>query len=364
MEYLNYTYLAPAKVNLVLKIGEKNPANNLHYIFSIIRRISVFDRITFEINEDRHKLKVIPGKTVLKQLNKKELQEYADNLEKKLSGDDNLIIKASDLFFDKINLKNKYINAAVEKNIPMQAGLGGGSSDAAGMLNILNSIYSNPLNYDELNSIAIKLGSDVSFFLKEKDALAAGNGEIIIPIAEKLLKKYYIAVIVPKFGISTKEAYNAFDDLVLTKKINYYNILNLNFSSKLDIIKKINNANDSDSSNVKNYCGAGKLNDLSKLSELGIGSEFENDFENVVLDMYPVLKDIKNYTIQQGTNKNVKAEVGMLSGSGSAMFAVFKTKENASAYIADIKNKTFSSQIKFIFLGETDFKEKLNQLKS
>ena len=361
MEYLNYTYLAPAKVNLILKIGEKNPANNLHYIFSIIRRISVFDRITFEINEDRHKLKVIPGKTVLKQLDKKELQEYTDNLEKKLSGDDNLIIKASDLFFDKINLKNKYINAAVEKNIPMQAGLGGGSSDAAGMLNILNRIYNNPLNYDELNSIAIKLGSDVSFFLKEKDALVAGNGEIIIPVAEKSLKKYYIAVIVPKFGISTKEAYEAFDDLVLTKKINYYNILNLNFSSKLDIIKKINNVNDPDSNNAKKYCESDKLKDLNELS---IGSEFENDFENVILDMYPVLKDIKNYTIQQVTNKNVKAEAGMLSGSGSAMFGVFKTKKDASAYRADIKNKTFSSQIKFIFLGETDFKEKLNQLKS
>ncbi len=364
MEYLNYTYLAPAKVNFVLKIGEKNPANNLHYIFSIIRRVSVFDRITFKINEDGNKLKVIPGKTILKQLDKKELEEYADNLEKKLSDDDNLIIKASNLFFNKINLKNKYINAAVEKNIPMQAGLGGGSSDAAGMLNILNRIYNNPLNYDELNSIAVKLGSDVSFFLKEKDALVAGNGEIIIPIAEKSLKKYYIAVIVPKFGISTKAAYEAFDDLVLTKKINYYNILNLNFSSKLDILKNTNSANESDSINAENYCEAVKLKDLNDLSELGIGSEFENDFEDVILDMYPVLKDIKNFTIQQRTDKKAKAEAGMLSGSGSAMFGVFKTAKDASAYIADIENKTFSSQIKFKFLGETDFKEKLNQLKS
>lgn len=358
MEYLNYTYLAPAKVNFVLKIGEKNPANNLHYIFSIIRRVSVFDRITFEINEDGNKLKVIPGETVLKQLDKKELQEYADNLEKKLSGDDNLIIKASNLFFNKINLENKYINAVVEKNIPMQAGLGGGSSDAAGMLNILNRIYNNPLNYDELNGIAIKLGSDVSFFLKEKDALVAGNGEIIIPIAEKSLKKYYIAVIVPKFGISTKEAYEAFDDLVLTKKINYYNILNLNFSSKLDILKNINSVDDSDNRNAKNYCEAGELSDFS------IDPEFENDFENVILDMYPVLKDIKNFTIRQRAVQDAQAEACMLSGSGSAMFGVFKTVKDASAYIADIENETFSSQIKFIFLGETDFKEKLNQLKS
>ena len=359
MEYLNYTYLAPAKVNFFLKIGEKNPANNLHYIFSIIRRVSVFDRITFEINEDHNKLKVIPGKTISKQLVQKELQEYTDNLEKKLLGDDNLIIKASNLFFNKINLKNKYINAVVEKNIPMQAGLGGGSSDAAGMLNILNRIYHNPLNYDELNSIAIKLGSDVSFFLNERDALVAGTGEIIIPIAEKSLKKYYIAVIVPKFGISTKEAYEAFDDLVLTKKINYYNILNLNFSSKPDILKKINSVNNSGSKDTKNY------HELTGLNDLNIDSKFENDFENVILDMYPVLKDIKNFTIQYGTaNENALAEAGMLSGSGSAMFGVFKSTAGASAYISDIENKAFRSQIKFIFLGETDFKERLNQSKS
>jgi 4-diphosphocytidyl-2-C-methyl-D-erythritol kinase len=361
VEYLNHTYLAPAKVNFVLKIGEKNPANNLHYILSIIRRISVFDRITFKINEDENKLKVIPGETALKQLNEKELQEYTDNLAKKLSGEDNLIIKASNLFFNKINLKNKYICAVVEKNIPMQAGLGGGSSDAAGMLNMLNKIYNNPLNYDELNSIAIKLGSDVSFFLKEEDSFVAGNGEIIIPIARKLLKKYYIAVIVPKFGVSTKEAYEAFDDLVLTKKINYYNILNLNFSSKHDILKNIDNVNNSDSKNAKNYCN---LSGLSDLSALDVGLKFENDFENVILALYPILKDIKNFTTQQKTNKNANAEVCMLSGSGSAMFGVFKTKKDASAYITAIENKSFSSQIKFRFLGETDFKEKLNQLES
>lgn len=162
----------------------------------------------------------------------------------------------------------------------------------------------------------------------------------------------------PKFGISTKEAYEAFDDLVLTKKINYYNILNLNFSSKLDILKNINSVDDSDNRNAKNYCEAGELSDFS------IDPEFENDFENVILDMYPVLKDIKNFTIRQRAVQDAQAEACMLSGSGSAMFGVFKTVKDASAYIADIENETFSSQIKFIFLGETDFKEKLNQLKS
>lgn len=347
MECIRYSYLAPAKVNFILKIGEKNPANNLHSIFSIIRRISIFDKVTFEINEDRNKLKSLPGESIASQLTKNELQEYADNLEKELSNDKNLIIKASNLFFNKINLKNKYINAIIEKNIPMQAGLGGGSSDAAGMLNILNKIYNNPLNYDELNNIAIKLGSDVSFYLKEKDSLVTGNGEIIKSISRRSLKKYYITVIVPKFGVSTKEAYDAFDDLVLTKKINYYNIFNLNFNYNFD---KLNIKNEDDFENI----------DLKNCINLGIDLKCENDFENVMLNKYPVLKKIKNSMIK----KNMKAELGMLSGSGSAMFGVFKSKKDALIYLNSIEKERFSSQIKFKFLGETNFKEKLNQLQN
>jgi 4-diphosphocytidyl-2-C-methyl-D-erythritol kinase len=347
VECIRYSYLAPAKVNFILKIGEKNPANNLHNIFSIVRRISIFDKVTFEINEDRNKLKSLPGESIASQLTKNELQEYADNLEKELSNDKNLIIKASVLFFNKINLKNKYINAIIEKNIPMQAGLGGGSSDAAGMLNILNKIYNNPLNYDELNNIAIKLGSDVSFYLKEKDSFVTGNGEIIKSISRRSLKKFYIAVIVPKFGISTKEAYDAFDDLVLTKKINYYNIFNLNFNYNFD---KLNIKNENDFENI----------DLKNCINLGIDLKCENDFENVMLNKYPVLKKIKDSMIK----KNMKAELGMLSGSGSAMFGVYKSKKDALIYLNSIGKERFSSQIKFKFLGETNFKEKLNQLQN
>ena len=347
MEYIRYSYLAPAKVNFILKIGEKNPANNLHNIFSIIRRISIFDKVTFEINEDRNKLKNIPGEAVASQLTKKELQEYTENLEKELSTDKNLIIKASNLFFNTINLKNKYINAIIEKNIPMQAGLGGGSSDAAGMLNILNKIYNNPLNYNELNNIAIKLGSDVSFYLKEKDSFVTGNGEIIKSISKRSLKKYYITVVVPKFGVSTKEAYDAFDDLVLTKKINYYNIFNLNFNYNFD---KLNIKNENDFEKI----------DLKNCFNSSIDLKCENDFENVILNKYPVLKKIKNSMIK----KNMKAELGMLSGSGSAMFGVFKSKKDALIYLNNIGKERFSSQIKFKFLGETNFKEKLNQLQN
>ena len=351
MEYLSYSYLAPAKVNFILKIGEKNPTNNLHSIFSIIRRISIFDKVTFKINEDKNKLKNVPGEAIINQLTKKELQEYTENLEKELSNDKNLIIKASNLFFNKINLKNKYINAIIEKNIPVQAGLGGGSSDAAGMLNILNKIYNNPLNYNELNNIAMKLGSDVSFFLKKKDSFVAGNGEIIKSISRKSLKKYYITVIVPKFGISTKEAYDAFDDLVLTKKINYYNIFNLNFNYNFD---KLNIKNENNFEDI----------DLKNCINLSMNLKCENDFEHVILNKYPVLKKIKNSLMQKKIKKNMKAELAMLSGSGSAIFGVFKTKKDAVIYLHSIGKKRFSSQIKFKFLGETNFKGKLNQLQN
>ena len=285
-----FCYYAPAKVNFSLKIGEKGP-NNLHNIQSLMRKIGIFDKISFKFTEGCYEISVIPGRILKKDIFKSEIESIA-NL-------DNIIIKAAKIYFERLNIKDKGIDALIEKNIPLKAGLGGGSSDASGMLLKLNEIFGSPFNLQELQKLAFKLGSDAPFFLTKGDAIITGFGEKIYEIPEAALPKYFIVIIIPDFGISTKEAYNHFDDFLLTNNLNYYNIQYLDFK------------------NIK----------------------FENDFETVIFRKYPILKEIKDSMAQCG------AELSLLSGSGSTVFGAFRSKEKAVTYLGSLESYPFNKTI-------------------
>ena len=294
----NITYYAPAKINFSLRIGRKEPSG-LHKIHSIIRRIGITDKISFKITENGYKIKVVPGAVLKNGGMEADLQS--------ISNENNIVAKAAKSFFNKLNIKNKGIHVLIEKNIPFNAGLGGGSSDGAGLLLKLNEVYNNILEKVELRKLALETGSDVPFFLTEGDAAVSGFGENIEEIKTGVLPKYYIVLIMPDFGISTKEAYADYDDFLLTKNINYYNIQYLGFE------------------------------DL----------EFENDFEKVILKKYPVLKEIKESLILNG------AELSLLSGSGSSIFGAFKTLNGANSYLNNLKSFHFYHRVHLSYLTET-----------
>ena len=185
---------APAKVNLTLEVLNRRD-DGFHNIQSIMQAISLYDYLIFEL-ENSNKLEIILNG------NSKEIP-YNES---------NLIYKAAVKFFEKILVSNVKLNVYIEKNIPIAAGLAGGSTDAAATLYALNKLYENILSDDEINLLCAKLGSDLNFCLNGGCALCLGRGEIIesIPFFEQS-----ISLIKPKnLGISAKEAYMNFAKLI------------------------------------------------------------------------------------------------------------------------------------------------------
>ena len=203
----------PAKINLTLKVLRKRD-DGFHDIESIMQTIDLFDYLTISA-------------------------EPAANTEIILSGtsdeipydERNLVYKAAELFLKKIalvttkRLSDAILHASpmaqrqkkaqvrddmeikihIEKNIPVSAGLAGGSTDAAGTLYGLNEIFGNPLSRAELHELCAKLGSDLNFCLEGGRQLAQGRGEILTPLE---FEEFSVSLLKPlDLGISAKEAY-------------------------------------------------------------------------------------------------------------------------------------------------------------
>ena len=182
----------PAKINLNLKVFKKDETTGFHPIESVMQSISLYDYLTVEKNNS--------GKIFLE-----------GNSDEITYDDNNLIVKAANEFFKVAKIKNTGLHIYLEKNIPVAAGLAGGSTDAAGMVFALNYIYSNPLNEEQIFEINSKLGSDINFCYQGGCKLCKGKGD---DMASLVFVEFPITLVKPKdLKISTKDAYNAFDSL-------------------------------------------------------------------------------------------------------------------------------------------------------
>ena len=180
----------PAKINLDLRVFPRDKSG-FHPIKSIMQTIGLYDYITIKITQGS---------------------------EIKLSGtsseipydEKNLCYKAAKLFLENIN-DNYSIYIYIEKNIPVEAGLAGGSTDAAGVLYGLNKLLDNPLDENKIREIASKLGSDINFCLKGGTQLCQGKGDNMVQMP---FYNFKLSLVKPKnLKISTKDAYMAFDNL-------------------------------------------------------------------------------------------------------------------------------------------------------
>jgi len=192
--------------------------------------------------------------------------------------EDNLIIKAYRLLkndFDIIPILRFHIH----KTIPFGAGLGGGSANAAYTLKALNQFYKLNLSEDELLKYAKQLGSDCAFFIKNTAVYAEGKGDVFTN-AQVDLSNYYILLIHPGFGVSTPEAY-----------------------ANIKPEKPIKNCREVLENSVETW-----------------KDDLINDFEWSVFQNYPLIEDLKNKLYKK------KAVYAAMSGSGSAVFGVFKEK--------------------------------------
>jgi len=260
------TLQSPAKINLRLEIIGKRD-DGYHDIKTVFQKISLYDTLT---------LKVLPTRSLV---------ITADDPVVPVD-DKNLAYRAAVLLFREQRLSTG-ISINIQKKIPVGAGLGGGSSNAATTLLGLNTLLQLHLSSDYLQNLAKKLGADVPFFISSSaTSRAAGIGEMLQPI--KLSQTIWLLVVFPGFEISTAWAYKTYDaSKSLTKKRKNNSIDNLVISMS-DV--------------------------LSLLS---------NDFEPVVEAYHPEITIIKQRLVQAG------ASGAMLSGSGSSVFGVFATQCDA-----------------------------------
>ena len=263
---------APAKVNLYLSIGKSRP-DGYHDLETVFQTVGLYDELVLERSRD------INIKTSGPQMP----PDFPD-------GPKNIVWRAADEFFRAFRVPPG-VTIALKKNIPVQAGLGGGSSDAAAALKGCARIFLKKMGPKEgkiLHSIALKLGADVPFFLKGGCALAGGVGEKLSPLP---CADFWAVIVNPAIGLSTREVYGWFDQAAgyrpLTPPPQIRKIL--------DPIR------------------------LRKPSKSWAGSVY-NSFQDVVIRRVPEIAEAVSALLREGCSS------ALLSGSGSAVFGIVKDK--------------------------------------
>ncbi len=279
--------LSPAKVNLFLKVVKKR-ADGYHDILSLMQPVSLFDIIRISIEE---------GDSIT--------VSVAGNAGSVPNGPENLAYKAAELYLKRAGLK-KAVNINIDKHIPVAAGLGGGSSNAATVLMGLQEALGYTIAHDELMALSANLGSDVPFFLLKGSALASGRGEVLERISIPL---YDYVLINPGFEVSSGFAY---DNLDLTKK---------------------------DEDNMLLYSKSA-LMDNRRIEDL-----LSNDLEPVVLKKYPQILDLKNELLE------TDALGALMSGSGPTVFGVYEDADSAKAALKLIEGKLKAPTRAFLVRG-------------
>lgn len=270
--------LSEAKINLTLEVLGKLP-DNYHYIKSIVLKVPIYDEISIEFSNND--------------------EVIFENIEIK----DSNIEKVKHLFLSKINRKDKF-SIKIKKKIPPGSGMGGGSSNAAKILLLLNEIYDYPLTNEELFALTEKIGADVPLFLRdEKLLLIQGKGEKVFPIYAKDIE-FYFAIVYPGINLSTKDVYREI------KEIKY----------KEEITEKV-------------------------LNKILNGENFipylTNDLEEYAFRVKPELKYIKEILL-----KNNALNV-VLSGSGSSFVCYFNSPYPLFALSDRLKSLQYEMNLYF-----------------
>ena len=269
---------APAKINLFLRVTGRR-ADGYHTLQTRMQKVGLFDLLEVQRGGEGVRLHCVGA----------DLPENADNL----------VHRAASLFLETVAQRRGRtlggVKISLTKNIPIAAGLGGGSSDAAAALKALNSLFEAGLTAGELAAMGLELGADVPFFLADTPAaLAVGIGEILTPVAP--LSGCFVLLVNPGFSVSTRWVYQTF---ALTKE------------EKTTIFKNFRESADP----AGQPC-------LSATVE-GLPAALENDLETVTITRYPEIGRIKEELLAHG------AVAALMSGSGPTVFALFSDQQAA-----------------------------------
>ena len=261
---------AYAKINLGLKVLSRRP-DGYHEILSVAQCVDLADVLYFESASS---------------------DQLTCNLDSLSTGPDNLVCRALDAFRARLDRPAQSFRIYLKKNIPIGAGLGGGSADAAAVLRALNRFYDQPFSNADLCQIAATLGSDIPFLVEGGTALLRGRGEILENLSWEGAVFYVLAY--PEVEVSTAWAYGQLSRLgsILTENTPYFN-----FTISL----------------------SGGCVDHDRLFEV-----LENDFTPAVDRAYPIVAELRSQLDRVG------ARATSMSGSGSTVYGVFDDRTTAS----------------------------------
>ena len=272
---------SPCKVNLLLNILGKR-ADGFHELETVMQPVNFYDELAFERS----------GGGVQLSCSEKNLPTDSKNL----------VHRAATTFLSAAKISGG-VKIHLEKKIPLAAGLGGGSGNAATTLLALNELFDQPLSGARLNELAAALGSDIPFFLQNKPALATGRGEKIQPLEPfPALDGKAFLLIHPGFGISTPWAYQ--------NLARFPAALNGKPGRAKELISKL------------------QSNDWPAVAD-----GFYNSLEAPALDKFPVLALYKEFLRENG------APVSLMSGSGSTTFAIAENLAAGESLVEKFKSQ-------------------------
>jgi len=252
---------------------------NLHEIFSLIDIVSLYDLIYLKPSK----------KTKIEFISEWEIPK------------ENTVYKLISILKKKFDFD---VEIKIEKNIPPGAGLGGGSSDAGTILIYLNKFFNFGLKIEEMVEIAKNVGSDVPLFIYQKRCIIKNFGEVVIPVSD--FKLYYL-ILIPEISIKTKDVYDKLDEIG-------------EYGDLTDLEDKVNIL----------------IEEIKKGNILEVENNMFNRLERVCFEINSYIKEVK-YEVEKLINRRF-----FLTGSGSALFSIFKEKEE----VEKIEEKVFIDNCK------------------
>ena len=302
-----YDVSATAKINMYLKVCGSIP-NGYHQLDTLMQEVSLSDRLVITIDDEREY----------------SIVTVCENSPRPIPNNKNLCYKAAVRFFSVLKRKKKivklpFVKIELTKNIPSEAGLGGGSSDAASVILALQDFYNEPFSQAELNKIAADTGADTPFFLYGGSCVCEGIGDVVSPVSS--IADLPLILIKPAKGVSTPKCFAGFD------------------------------ASGSNHYDKKAY--AALKADLAS-DEIPAGESFRAHRELFVNDLEEfAAKEVPDIKIAEDLLEREGAEFAMMSGSGSCVFGVFESVEkrdlafdkiSSDSIISDKKMKVYSCE--------------------
>lgn len=270
-----------AKINLTLDVLGKR-ADGYHNVKMIMQTVSLFDLVL--VDQTKNDISI------------------STNLRFLPTNEKNIAYAAAKTFFDKTGIKGG-CKIMIHKNIPVAAGLAGGSGNAAAVLQSLNMLYNTGLTNEQLCKIALELGADVPYCILGGTYLAEGIGEMLTPLSS--MKKCVILMVKPPINVSTASIYNAIDNAPINDRPDTESMILALDHGDINAVAK----------NLSNVMGA------------------------VTEELHPIIRGIKQKMIMNGA---IGAE---MSGSGPTVFGIFPDFETAKR-----SHDSFAYQFKDVFL--------------